>query len=124
MTLRPSFFKGRVPEWMVVQNQDSPFAVFFDVTVLVDTSFPPLARDMVTRGRIVFVERRFMKTSLHQCPGPDLGMEPVVIDVDNFLELRMVQEKPIVGAVTTSYEACLEVVNVKPLDPGSPFVYP
>ena len=100
---------------MVVQNQDPPFAIFFDVLVLVDSAFPPLAGDMVTRGWGVLVQCRFVQTSLHERSCPDLGMEAVRIDIDDFLELGMVQEKPVVGTIATTYETGLEIVNVKPL---------
>lgn len=40
--MRPALLELRMPEWEVLQPEDLPYTIFFDVLVLINATFPPL----------------------------------------------------------------------------------
>jgi hypothetical protein len=57
-----------------------------------------------------------MEAGLHQGSGADLGVEPILLNVDNLLQLRVIEEEAVIGSIATADETGLKVFNVKAAD--------
>lgn len=63
-----------------------------------------------------------MQSSLHQGPCASMGMKSIFVNVDNFLELRVVEEESVIRSIAAADETLLEVLDVESPDSGGTFI--
>lgn len=106
----PTFFECRVPKREVLQPEDLPYAILFDVLVLIHSTLPPLyqAARMCVLDAIV-------GTSRHHTAEAAFCTCALGIDIDYALHLWMIKEEAINRAITPSYEGIGESTDVQSL---------
>ena len=107
----PALLKRRMPERKVLQPEDFPHAVLFDVLILVYAALPPLYQP--TR---VCVLDAIVGAGRHHAPEATFGSRAVYIDVDYALHLGVIEQETVYGAIATGYEGFGETADVKTLD--------
>jgi hypothetical protein len=111
LRVRPALLERRVPEREVLQPEDLPNAVLFDVLILVYAALPPLYQPAGVR-----VLDAVMGASGHHAAKATLRSRAVCVDVDDTLHLWMVEQKAVNGAIAAGYEGFREAADVETLD--------
>jgi hypothetical protein len=106
--VRPPLLKGRVPERKVFQPEDLPYAVLLDILVLVDASFPPLYE--ATRVRVFDA---LVRAGRHHATEAALRAGTFEVHVDNALDLRVIEQKAMDGAVAAFHKGIGEAPDVE-----------
>jgi hypothetical protein len=109
--VRPAFVELRVPERKVLQSEDLPGTVFFDVFVLVYAAFPPL--DQSTWVRVLDA---FVRAGRHHAPKAPFCSCAIGVDVNNSLHLWMVEEEAVDRTIATRDKTLREAADVQALD--------
>lgn len=109
--MRPPLFEGRVPEGEVLQPEDLPHSILFDVFVLVYTTFPPLHQ-----AARVCVFDAIVGTGRHHAPEATFGSGAFCVDVDNALHLWMIEKKPMHRTIASGYEGIREATDIESLN--------
>jgi hypothetical protein len=99
-----------MPEGEILQLEDLPDSVLFDVLILVETAFPPL--DETAGMRVLDA---FMGPGAHESSEATAGSCPVAGDVDYVLHLGVIEEEAMDGAISSVYKAFCETTKIKPL---------
>lgn len=82
----PTFVKGRMPKGKILESENLPNAVFFDVLVLVHAAFPPLYQ----AARVCVLDA-FVCAGGHHAAEATLCASAFCIDVDYALHLRVIE---------------------------------
>lgn len=84
--VRPTFVKGRMPKGKILESEDLPHTILFNVLVLVHTTFPPLHQ-----AAGVCVLDTLVCAGGHHAAEAALCMCALCIDVDYALHLRVIK---------------------------------
>jgi hypothetical protein len=108
--VRPALLKGRVPEGEVLQAEDLPHAILLDVLILVDAALPPLyeAPRMCVLDALVGARR-------HHAAEAALRARALGVYVDDALNLRVIKQEAVHGAIAAGDEGFGETADVQPL---------
>ena len=108
--MRPAFFERRMPKGKVLQSEDFPHTVLFDIFVLIYPAFPPLYQT----ARMCVLDA-VMGASRHHAAEATLCTCAFIVDIDDALHLWVIEEEAMDRTVTSSYEAFREAANIEAL---------
>lgn len=100
-----------MPKREVLQPEDLPRAILFDILILVDTSFPPLYK----AARVCVLDA-LVGTGGHHASEATFSAGALRIDVYDTLDLRMVEKEAMYRAITAIDERFGEAANIQALD--------
>lgn len=107
--IAPSPREIRMPEREILQLEDLPDAIFFDIFILVQPAFPPLDE---TAG-MCFCDA-FVGSGAHESSETTTGSGSVAGDVDYVLHLGVIEEEAVDGAISPVDKAVCKSLDVKP----------
>jgi hypothetical protein len=110
LRVTPALVKLSMPKGEVLQPEDLPHTILFDVLILVYATFPPLHQTAWVR-----VLDALMGAGRHHASEASFGPAAVVIHVDYALDLGMIEKESVYGAIATSHKRFGEATDVKTL---------
>jgi hypothetical protein len=101
-----------MPEWEILQLEDSPDAVLFYVLIFVEATFPPL-HEATGMG----VCDALVGPCAHESSEASAGSGSVASDINYVLHLGMVEKEAVNWAISSIYKGFCESSDVEPVHP-------